>query len=49
MTKQEAIQYLSEMRSGYNCFDFAEEPYYHALSMAISALKEQIEREDDGR
>lgn len=48
-TAQEAIEYLSELRCGYNCFDSTEEPYYKALSMAISALQEQIQREDDGK
>lgn len=38
MTKQEAIEVLSEIRSGYNCFDDSEKPYYEALSEAIKAL-----------
>lgn len=43
MTKQEAIELLSEMRSGYNYFDESERPFYHALSMAIEALSAQPE------
>ena len=38
MTVQEAIEVLSEIRSGYNCFDESEKPYYEALSEAIEAL-----------
>ena len=33
------IQILSELRSGYNCFDPKDEPTYRALSNAIHALK----------
>ena len=32
------ISKLSEIRSGYNCFNQDEEPYYRALSEAISIL-----------
>ena len=38
MTKQEAIEVLSEIRCGYNCFDESERPFYEALSEAIEAL-----------
>ena len=38
MTVQEAIEVLSEIRCGYNCFDESEKPYYEALSEAIKAL-----------
>ena len=41
MTREEAITILSDIRSQYNCFDEAEQTYYHALSMAIQALREQ--------
>lgn len=39
-TKEEIIAILSEMRSGYNCFDANEEPKYRALSIAIKAINE---------
>lgn len=35
------ISRLSEIRSRYNCFDEAEEPYYRALSEAIKMLSER--------
>lgn len=35
------IEKLSELRSNYNCFDEKEEPYYHALSNAIQALRKE--------
>ena len=38
MTVQEAIEVLSEIRCGYNCFDESERPFYEALSEAIEAL-----------
>ena len=38
MTVQEAIEVLSEIRSGYNCFDESEKPYYEALSESIEEL-----------
>ena len=38
---EQTIELLSEIRSGYNCFDDSEKPYYEALSEAIEALKEQ--------
>lgn len=38
--KEEAVAILSDIRSGYNCFDIDEEPKYRALSIAIEALKE---------
>ena len=41
MTREEAITILSDIRSQYNCFDEAEQTYYHALSMGIQALQEQ--------
>ena len=37
------ISKLSEIRSQYNCFDEAEEPYYRALSEAIKKLSEQAD------
>ena len=37
------ISRLSEIRSQYNCFDEADEPYYRALSVAIKALSAQPE------
>ena len=36
-----AIEALSEIRCGYNCFDDSERPFYEALSEAIEALQEQ--------
>ena len=36
---EKEIQILSELRSEYNCFDPSERKYYHALSEAISSLK----------
>ena len=39
MTKEEAITELSDMRAEYSFFDDAEQSRYHALSMAIEALK----------
>lgn len=39
MTNQEAVEVLSDIRSNYSCFDAGEEPKYHALSIAIEALK----------
>lgn len=38
MTAQEAVEILSDIRSGYNCFDSVEEEYYRASSMAIDLL-----------
>ena len=38
MTVQKAIEILSEIRCGYNCFDESERPFYEALSEAIEAL-----------
>ena len=35
------ISKLSEIRSNYNCFDEAEEPYYRALSEAIQLASAQ--------
>lgn len=34
----DTIERLSELRSGFSCFDDKEEPYYRALSEAIEAL-----------
>jgi len=44
MTNEQAIELLSEMRSGYNCFDESERRFYEALSMAIEALQKKTER-----
>lgn len=38
MTNEQAIEMLSEIRSGYNCFDESERPFYEALSEAIESL-----------
>lgn len=43
MTKQEAIELLSEMRSRYNCFDESERQFYEALSVAIKELSSKLE------
>ena len=37
------ISILSELRSWYNCFNEAKEPYYHALSEAIEVLSGQAD------
>ena len=47
MIKEEAIAMLSDIRSDYNCFDENEEPKYHALSMAIEALRDKLRTTDD--
>lgn len=39
MTNKQTIEVLSEIRSGYNCFDASEKPFYEALSEAIEALQ----------
>lgn len=39
----EIIKILSELRSRYNFFDEAEEPYYRALSEAIKSLSERTD------
>lgn len=36
------ITLLSLIRSGYNIFDDEEQPYYHALSAAISELNKKM-------
>ena len=41
MTKEDAVAIVSEIRSNYNFFDKNEQEEYHALSMAIEALKVQ--------
>lgn len=41
MTKEDAVEIVSEIRSDYNFFNTREEPEYRALSMAIKALKAQ--------
>ena len=41
--KDNLISTLSEIRSQYNCFDEAEEPYYRALSEAIKKLSERAD------
>lgn len=40
MTREEVIELLSDIRSGFNCFDPMEKQQYHALSEAIKALQE---------
>ena len=42
-TYWDLIGILSEIRSGYNCFDENEEPYYRALSEAIHLVSAQSE------
>ena len=39
MTREEAIELLSDIRGGFNCFDQMEQQQYHALSEAIEALR----------
>lgn len=39
MKNQNEISILSELRSGYSSFDDKEEPFYHALSEGIKALR----------
>lgn len=39
MPYEKEIQILSELRSGYSCFDPNEREYYHTLSEAIRSLK----------
>ena len=41
MTREEVVELLSDIRSGFNCFDPMEQQRYHALSEAIEALKAQ--------
>ena len=41
MTKEEVVAILSDIRSGYNCFDADEEPKYRALSIAIKEFQKQ--------
>lgn len=38
----ESIKLLSELRAKYSCFDEKEEPYYRALSAAITSIRERI-------
>lgn len=38
----ESIKLLSELRAKYSCFDEKEEPYYRALSVAITSIRERI-------
>jgi len=38
----ESIKLLSELRAKYSCFDEKEEPYYRALSVAITSIRELI-------
>lgn len=40
------ITLLSLIRGGYNIFDDEEQPYYHALSAAISALNKEWVNDD---
>ena len=42
MTREKAITELSDIRAEYDCFDADEEPKYHALSMAIEAMKQPL-------
>ena len=45
MTKEERwkyIEFLSDLRAEYSCFERSEEPYYKALSVGIKAIREQI-------
>lgn len=46
MTREEAVEILSDMRAEYNIFsdDEEEATRYHALSWAIQALNERIGR-----
>ncbi len=39
MLNEKEISILSELRSGYSCFDTEERPYYDALSEGIKALR----------
>lgn len=41
MTREEAIGVLLSISAGYCCFDYQERLFYHAISMAIEALKAQ--------
>lgn len=38
------IDILSDLRGRFNCFDEKEEPYYRALSEAITALTADVVR-----
>lgn len=38
------IERLSELKSNYSCSDEKEEPYYRALSNAIRALRDKVDR-----
>ena len=47
LTKEEAITIISDMRSEYNLScDPKEVPKYHALSMAIEALRDKLRIEE---
>ena len=41
------ISLLSEIRAKYDCFNEEEQPYYHALSVAIKSLKREIEANEE--
>ena len=43
------ISILSEIRSGYNCMDEKEEPYYRALSEAIRLVSAEPEKHTEER
>lgn len=43
------ISRLSEIRSGYNCFNEDEEPFYHALSDAIRILSQRADSDTISR
>ena len=43
MIMDDLISKLSEIRSGYNCFDESEEPQYRALSEAIKILSNRAD------
>lgn len=51
MTKEDerwkTISILSEIRSKYDCFNEKEQPYYHALSVAIKSLRKEIEESEE--
>ena len=41
MIDWETVRLLSKLRSRFNYFDEEDRPYYHALSVAIEAVKEK--------
>ena len=40
------IEILSDLRAKYSCFEESEEPYYKALSVAIKAIREQMQESE---